>query len=64
MKIRLQGTKEEIDEMLEILRASIGDKIRDISSLYADRNGKTYRVYIHFCKKGGSYNGTLHLDEG
>lgn len=46
MKIRLQGTKAELEEMLEFLRASIGSKIRDISGLYADRNGNTYRVYI------------------
>ena len=46
MKIRIQGTKEEILFGIESLKRAFGEHIQEISRHYADRNGQTYRVYI------------------
>ena len=46
MKIRIQGTKEEVLVGIESLKRTFGEHIQEISRHYADRNGITYRVYV------------------
>lgn len=46
MKIRLWGTQAQIDEMLKLLKAQLGDRILSVSRPYKDRNGSNYRVYV------------------
>lgn len=46
MQIRIQGTPDEIEKMIESLYYNYGDGVENVSKHYADRNGKTYRVYV------------------
>lgn len=46
MQIRLMGTPKENEEMVEILKGTLGDKIKIISSPYRNRNNDSERIYI------------------
>lgn len=52
MKIRLWGTKAQIDEMLEILKGQLGSRIQSVSKPYKDRVGDNYRVYVDVAEGG------------
>lgn len=55
MKIRLWGTKPQINEMLEILKGQLGSRIQSISKPYKDRAGDNYRVYVDVAEGGAQY---------
>ncbi len=55
MKIRLQGTEAQLNEMLEILKAQLGSRIQSISAPYKDRTGINYRVYVDVADGGTCY---------
>ena len=46
MQIRLNGTKKENEEMIEILKSTLGDKIKIVSLPYRNRNNDSERIYI------------------
>ena len=47
MKIRLEGTEDQINEMLDFFKKEFGNRIEQISRPYKNRNAATiYRVYI------------------
>lgn len=46
MQIRLMGTPKENAEMVEILKGTLGDKIKIISSPYSNRNNNSERIYV------------------
>lgn len=55
MQIRLMGTPKENTEMIEILKTSLGDKIKIISSPYSNRNNNSERVYIEVDLQNANY---------
>lgn len=56
MQIRLWGTPEENQEMIELLRNDLEDKIKIISSPYRSANGVTQRVYVEIDLENKNYS--------
>lgn len=55
LKIRVEGTQEEINWLVEGLRKTYD--VRSVSKFYANRSGETFRVYVEvfpFLVKSGS----------
>ena len=46
MQIRLMGTKKDNEEIIEILKSALDDKIKIISSPYRNRGNEQERIYI------------------
>lgn len=46
MQIRIWGTPEENNEMMNLLKNNFGDKIKIISQPYPSVNGVTQRIFI------------------
>ena len=55
MQIRLMGTPKENAEMIEILKTSLDDKIKIISSPYNNRNNDSERIYLEVDLKNTNY---------
>ena len=52
MKIRLWGTQAQINEILEILKGQLGNRIQSVSNPYKDRTGDNYRIYVDVAEGG------------
>ena len=46
MQIRILGTLEENQKMIELLKTNLGEKVKIISSAYPSANGITQRIYV------------------
>ena len=46
MQVRVWGTPEENQEIIDLLQREIKDKIKIISSVYQSKNNNTQRIYI------------------
>lgn len=55
MQLRLMGTTSENKEMIEILKTSLDDKIKIISSPYRNRGNEQERIYIEIDLKNIDY---------
>ena len=51
MRIRLWGTKSQINEMLEILKGQLGNRIQSVSNPCKDRTGNNYRIYVDVAER-------------
>ena len=60
MQIRLWGTEKENAEMIEILKKSLCDKIKIISSPYRSEGNDTERIYIEIDLKNINYRKTAN----
>lgn len=55
MQVRIWGTKQENEAMINILRKGLNDKIKIISSPYVSTNNSTQRVYIEIDLENKNY---------
>lgn len=55
MQIRLMGTPSENNEIIEILKGTLGDKIKIVSSPYRNRGNEQERIYIEIDLKNTDY---------
>ena len=46
MQVRIWGTPQENEVMLQILRKGLNDKIKVVSSPYLSKNNNTQRIYV------------------
>ena len=55
MQVRLWGTPDENQEMMEFLRHNLGDKIKIISAPYSSASGLMQRIYIEIDLQNQNY---------
>ena len=55
MQVRLWGTPDENQEMMEFLRHNLDDKIKIISAPYSSASGLTQRIYIEIDLQNQDY---------
>ena len=55
MQIRLLGTPDENERMIELLQNNLEDKIKIISAPYRSANGVTQRVYVEIDLENKNY---------
>ena len=55
MQVRIWGTPQENEAMINILRKGLNDKIKIISSPYVSKNNNTQRIYIEIDLENRNY---------
>jgi hypothetical protein len=55
MQIRIWGTSEENIEMIELLKSSLGEKVKIVSQPYPSVNGVTQRIYLEIDLENKNY---------
>ena len=55
MQVRVWGTPEENQEIIDLLQREIKDKIKIISSVYQSKNNNTQRIYIEIDLENKNY---------
>ena len=55
MQLRLWGTLEENQEMIEVLKSNLGEKVKIISASYSSASGLTQRIYIEIDLQNQNY---------
>ena len=55
MQLRLWGTLEENQEMIEVLKSNLGEKVKIISAPYSSASGLTQRIYIEIDLQNQNY---------
>ena len=55
MQIRLWGTTQENNEIINLLQQKLEDKIKIISSPYVSKNNNTQRIYIEIDLENRNY---------
>ena len=55
MQIRIWGTPQENQDMIDILQKELQDKIKIISSPYMSKNNSTQRVYMEIDLENKNY---------
>jgi hypothetical protein len=55
MQIRIWGTPQENEVMLQILRKGLNDKIKVVSSHYLSKNNNTQRIYVEIDLENRDY---------
>lgn len=62
MQVRIWGTEKENAEMLEILKSSLSDKIKIISSPYLSEGNDTQRIYVEIDLENTNYRKTANQE--
>ena len=55
MQLRLWGTLEENQEMIEVLKSNLGEKVKIISAPYSSASDLTQRIYIEIDLQNQNY---------
>ena len=61
MQVRIWGTSEENIEMIELLKSSLGEKVKIVSQPYPSVNGVTQRIYMEIDLENKNYRVSVSI---